>query len=90
MARLACPCLNVTVHYKGLEASWDARPVEGGHVLPARCGHRLCGVVLYEVDLDMAGVTTVRREGERGKCDGWSCCVLYYVKLCTGISEQLV
>lgn len=56
MARLACRCLNVTVHYKGL--SWDARKVEGDHVLPAGCGHRLCGAVLHEVDLDLAGVTT--------------------------------
>ena len=67
MARLVCRCLNVTVHYKGL--SWDARKVEGDHVLPAGCGHRLCGAVLHEVDLDLAGVTTVR-EGGRGKEGG--------------------
>ena len=71
MARLACRCLNVTVHYKGL--SWDARKVEGDHVLPAGCGHRLCGAVLHEVDLDLAGVTTVReggREREGGRKGG--------------------
>ena len=57
MARLTCRCLNVAVHYK--DRSWSGRAVEGAKVLPRGCGHRLCDAILYEVDLDQAGVTAV-------------------------------
>ena len=57
MGRLTCRCLNVAVHYKG--DSWNARPLDGGKVLPSACSHRLCAATLYEIDLDLAGVTTV-------------------------------
>ena len=59
MGRLTCRCLNVAVHYKG--DSWNARPLDGGKVLPSACSHRLCAATLYEIDLDLAGVTTVSR-----------------------------
>ena len=59
MARVTCRCLNVAVHYKDGPGSWSGRAVDGGKVLPRGCGHRLCGTVLYEVDLEQAGVTAV-------------------------------
>ena len=62
MGRLMCRCLNVAVHYKG--ETWSSTAVEGVHVLPTDCGHRLCNATLYEVDLDVAGISSVS-EGER-------------------------
>lgn len=55
MGRLTCFCLNVTVHYKSV--CWNTRPVRGSMVLPE--GHRLCNDSIYEIDIDVAGVTTV-------------------------------
>ena len=73
MGRLMCRCLNVAVHYKG--ETWSSTAVEGVHVLPTDCGHRLCNATLYEVDLDVAGISSVSEgesvmwggEGEREK-----------------------
>ena len=55
MSRLTCHCLYVAVHCKGV--SWDSRPVDGSHLLPDNCRHRLRHVSLYEVELKLAGIT---------------------------------
>lgn len=61
MGRLTCHCLNVSVHFKG--GSWDCRPVLASQLFPEGAKDRLReegGGSLYEVDLDVAGVTLVR------------------------------
>jgi len=57
MGRLACPCLNVSVHCKG--SSWDSRPVAAVRLFPERSSDRLTGETVCEIELDVAGVTTV-------------------------------
>ena len=57
MGRLTCPCLNVSVHYKG--ASWDSRPVTARRLFPEGNKDRLSGETVCEVELDVAGVTMV-------------------------------
>lgn len=57
MGRLTCPCLNVSVHYKG--GSWDSRPVAARRLFPEGSTDRLSGETVCEVELDVAGVTMV-------------------------------
>ncbi len=64
MGRLTCRCLNVCVHFKG--PSWDARPVAADVLFPEGLGarkgkkrERLAGETLWEIELDVAGVTAV-------------------------------
>ena len=63
MGRLTCYCLNVSVHYK--DESWDSRPVLAAQLFPEGAKDRLKEGEgsLYEIDLDVAGVTLVRPAG---------------------------
>ena len=68
--RLTCRCLNITVHYKG--DTWGGRAVEGEKLFPSRPQHPVRRETLREIDLDVAGVTTVsadrgREGGRRGE-----------------------
>ncbi len=61
MGLLTCQCLNISVHYKG--PSWDSRPVLANDLLPDGAKElkkdRLAGETLWEIELDVAGVTAV-------------------------------
>ena len=65
MAKLTCHCLNAAVHVK--RSTWNERAVDGARLFPANSGHRIGNATLYEVDLDVAGVTTVRKGEGRGR-----------------------
>lgn len=66
MGRLTCRCLNVCVHYKG--PRWDTRPVAANDLFPdgvreGKKKERLAGETLWEIELDVAGVTSVSPGG---------------------------
>lgn len=61
MDRLLCPCLNVSVSCIHSNGGWKGRPTEAQRLFPEVSRDRLVTghCLLYEVDLDVAGVFAV-------------------------------
>lgn len=59
MARLACPCLNINIFSKTSE--WQSNPVRAVKLFPEGC-KSVKEDLLYEVNLDVAGVIVVSSE----------------------------
>ena len=59
MARVTCPCLNVSVFITG---EWQGSPVSTGKLFPEG-GVNVEGGLVYEVNLDVAGIVVVRTQG---------------------------
>ena len=81
MGRLSCRCLNVSVHYT--DGAWNRRPVEASQLLPAGSADKIAQETLYELDLDVAGVTMVSERGEESGGEG------LLVAVCTRVCVSL-
>ena len=67
MVRVACDCLNVSVHIKGTDSPYQkGQSTTLGALLGVeeeKAGDALSSLQLWEVDLDVAGVAVVSVEG---------------------------
>lgn len=59
MARLACQCLNVSVFVN--KSDWKSNPVPTAKLFSEQCS--VTSDVVYEVDLDVAGIVVVSMKG---------------------------